>query len=116
MCRVYDCSFFPGSWGYEELDAATYADWEVDYLKYDNCGGFQAATESPQVRFSVMADALLNSGREIFYSLCQWGNQFPWYWADRKSTSYEEETSLSEQNCRDWAVISHVRRHYGSIL
>lgn len=35
-----------------------------------------------------MADALKNSGREIFYSLCQWGNQFPWFWADQFADSY----------------------------
>ncbi|KAL1614282.1 hypothetical protein SLS54_009849 [Diplodia seriata] len=81
---IHDCGFSPGSWGYEELDAATYAEWAVDYLKYDNCGGFAANVESPQLRFSVMRDALRGSGRDIFYSLCQWGHQFPWYWADRE--------------------------------
>ncbi|KAJ6035612.1 hypothetical protein N7499_002738 [Penicillium canescens] len=85
---IYDCAFYPGSWGYEELDAATYAAWGIDYLKYDNCGGFQANTESPQIRFSAMRDALRNSGRSIFYSICQWGHQFPWYWADEISQSY----------------------------
>ncbi|KAK7711099.1 hypothetical protein SLS57_008189 [Botryosphaeria dothidea] len=29
---IHDCGFSPGSWGYEELDAATYAEWTVDYL------------------------------------------------------------------------------------
>ncbi|KAH6694991.1 glycoside hydrolase superfamily [Leptodontidium sp. MPI-SDFR-AT-0119] len=85
---IYDCGFYPGSWGNEELDAATYAEWGVDYLKYDNCGGFQAATYSPAERFAIMRNALKNTGREIFYSLCQWGNQFPWFWADQLSDSY----------------------------
>ncbi|KAH8596299.1 glycoside hydrolase superfamily [Bisporella sp. PMI_857] len=85
---IYDCGFFPGSWGYEELDAQTYASWEVDYLKYDNCGGFHAGTYSPQERFIIMGNALKNTGRDIFYSLCQWGNQFPWFWADQFSDSY----------------------------
>jgi alpha-galactosidase len=76
--RIFDCGFFPGSWGYEELDAATYAEWGIDYLKYDNCGGFQADSESPQVRYGAMRDALLKSGRDIFFSLCEWGHQFPW--------------------------------------
>lgn len=75
---IHTCGFQPGSWGYEELDAATYAEWGVDYLKYDNCGSFQAGVESPQDRFGKMRDALLNSGRDILYSICQWGMQFPW--------------------------------------
>ncbi|KKY14019.1 putative alpha-galactosidase alpha-n-acetylgalactosaminidase [Phaeomoniella chlamydospora] len=85
---IYDCAFYPGSWGYEELDAAIYATWGIDYLKYDNCGGFEANTQSPQVRFSAMRDALKNSGRDIFYSICEWGHQFPWYWADQIGQSY----------------------------
>ncbi len=31
------CQFHPGSRGYEEVDAQSFADWGVDYLKYDNC-------------------------------------------------------------------------------
>jgi alpha-galactosidase len=60
----------------------------VDYLKYDNCGGFQLNTVSVQERFLRMSHALKNSGREIFYSLCEWGHQFPWFWADQFSESY----------------------------
>ncbi|KAH9871154.1 hypothetical protein J1614_006729 [Plenodomus biglobosus] len=31
------CGGFAGSLGHEELDARTWAEWGVDYLKYDNC-------------------------------------------------------------------------------
>lgn len=31
------CAGYAGSLGYEDLDAKTFADWGVDYLKYDNC-------------------------------------------------------------------------------
>lgn len=31
------CAGYAGSLGYEEIDAQTFADWGVDYLKYDNC-------------------------------------------------------------------------------
>ncbi|KAI9150891.1 glycoside hydrolase family protein [Paramyrothecium foliicola] len=85
---IYDCDFKPGSWGYEELDAVTYASWGVDYLKYDNCGGFHAGTVPQQDRFAIMSSALKRTGRDIFYSLCQWGHQFPWFWADQISDSY----------------------------
>ena len=27
----------PGALDHEEIDAQTFADWGVDYLKYDNC-------------------------------------------------------------------------------
>ncbi|KAK4506334.1 hypothetical protein PRZ48_000064 [Zasmidium cellare] len=32
------CAGYPGSIGYEQVDAATFASWGIDYLKYDNCG------------------------------------------------------------------------------
>ncbi|KAI1824620.1 glycoside hydrolase family 27 protein [Xylaria intraflava] len=31
------CAGYPASIGYESIDAATWASWGVDYLKYDNC-------------------------------------------------------------------------------
>ena len=31
------CAGYPASIGYESIDAATFAGWGVDYLKYDNC-------------------------------------------------------------------------------
>ncbi|KAF8666681.1 Alpha galactosidase A [Rhizoctonia solani] len=31
------CAGFPGSLGYENIDAQTFAEWGIDYLKYDNC-------------------------------------------------------------------------------
>lgn len=31
------CAGYEGSWGHEQQDANTYAQWGVDYLKYDLC-------------------------------------------------------------------------------
>ncbi|GKZ69494.1 hypothetical protein AnigIFM50267_004703 [Aspergillus niger] len=84
----YTCAWRPGSWGYEERDAQTFAGWGVDYLKYDNCGGFQSMTEAPQIRFGAMKNALALSGRDIFYSVCGWGYQFPWHWGGDIGHSY----------------------------
>jgi alpha-galactosidase len=33
----YTCGGYAGSLGFEEVDANTWAEWGVDYLKYDNC-------------------------------------------------------------------------------
>jgi alpha-galactosidase len=89
----YTCAWRPGSWGFEERDAQTFANWGVDYLKYDNCGGFQSMTEAPQVRFGAMKNALALSGRDIFYSVCEWGYQFPWHWGGGKLTVENPVTS-----------------------
>ncbi|KAL8041688.1 hypothetical protein ABFX02_09G000300 [Erythranthe guttata] len=75
----------PGSLGYEEQDAKTFASWGIDYLKYDNCNNNNI---SPKERYPVMGKALLNSGRSIFYSLCEWGQEDPATWAKSVGNSW----------------------------
>ncbi|MFE4867960.1 NPCBM/NEW2 domain-containing protein [Streptomyces sp. NPDC056682] len=69
---------FPGGLGHERSDAQQFADWGVDYLKYDNCNnqGVDA-----KLRYTAMRDALKATGRPIVYSLCEWGENKPWEWA-----------------------------------
>ncbi|MDX3195506.1 NPCBM/NEW2 domain-containing protein [Streptomyces sp. MN03-5084-2B] len=67
----------PGSLDHEDVDAQTFADWGVDYLKYDNCNNQgRPALE----RYTKMRDALKKTGRPIVYSLCEWGENKPWEW------------------------------------
>lgn len=72
------CQNRPGSRGYEFQDARQYAAWGVDYLKYDWCNH---STQDSQASYSIMSDALKNSGRPIVFSLCEWGSTKPWLWA-----------------------------------
>lgn len=71
------CQGFPSSLGIEEIDVASYVDWGVDYLKYDNCYQDHG---SPHSRYGVMGSTLKQSNREIFYSLCEWGRENPAVW------------------------------------
>ena len=64
------CQGRPGSYGYEYLDANTYASWGVDYLKFDACA--LPPGDVPQLDYARMADALMKSGRPITYSICAW--------------------------------------------
>ena len=36
-CGELTCEDMPGSYGFEDIDAKTFADWGVEYLKYDYC-------------------------------------------------------------------------------
>jgi alpha-galactosidase len=83
------CAKFEGSYGHEEQDAQTYANWGIDYLKYDLCGlGEQMkSAESPEAAHKIMVDsyikmrdALRKAGRPIVYSLCQYGDDAVWQW------------------------------------
>jgi alpha-galactosidase len=68
---------FPGSLGHERADAALFASWGVDYLKYDNCNN--QGVDAIQ-RYTAMRDALKATGRPIVYSICEWGTNDPWLW------------------------------------
>ncbi|WP_110944483.1 NPCBM/NEW2 domain-containing protein [Streptomyces niger] len=69
---------FPGALGHEESDARQFADWGVDYLKYDNCNNQGVDAKK---RYRAMRDALTATGRPIVYSICEWGENKPWEWA-----------------------------------
>ncbi|MFA9392347.1 MAG: glycoside hydrolase family 27 protein [Prolixibacteraceae bacterium] len=72
------CGGRPGSRGHEYQDAMKYAEWGVDYLKYDWCftDGLKA-----EGAYLTMREALAASGRPILFSMCEWGNSKPWEWA-----------------------------------
>ncbi len=72
------CGHHPGSRGHEYQDAKTYARWGVDYLKYDWCS---TGSDNAQADYTVMAMALRDSGRDIVFSMCEWGTAKPWEWA-----------------------------------
>ncbi len=72
------CEKRPGSRGHEYQDAAQYAAWGVDYLKYDFCyGEFLDA----RAAYETMSDALRAGARPIVFSICEWGTHQPWVWA-----------------------------------
>ncbi|KAI0174110.1 glycoside hydrolase family 27 protein [Pestalotiopsis sp. NC0098] len=87
---VYTCGQYAGSLGYEDIDAQTWASWGVDYLKYDNCyNSGQAGTQQiSHDRYNVMAKALNATGRPILYSLCNWGEDYPWNWGSTIANSW----------------------------
>jgi alpha-galactosidase len=62
------CAGYPGSYDHEELDAKTYADWGIDYLKYDACGKKEG--HSDKELFTRMGNALKETGRPIIFNLC----------------------------------------------
>lgn len=76
----YTCGGVAGSFGFEELDARTFAEWGIDYLKYDYCNAPDDLTTAFQ-RYKKMGDALEKTGRPIVYSICEWGQRKPWQWA-----------------------------------
>ena len=69
-----------GSLGMEELDAQTWAEWGVDYLKYDWCRADITDELEKIPAFLRMRDALVTTGRDIVYAVSEYGDDEPWTW------------------------------------
>jgi alpha-galactosidase len=88
------CGGYEGSLDHEAQDAKMYAEWGVDFLKYDLCsfednllkaqaehaGDPNAKKNLMVAAYKKMGDALKATGRPIVYSLCQYGVAQPWKW------------------------------------
>ncbi len=73
------CGGAPGSRGYEETDARTFASWDVDFLKYDYCHAPDDRQSAVRL-YTAMGRALAATGRPIVFSVCEWGQRRPWLW------------------------------------
>ena len=65
------CAAYPGSFEHEFIDAQTFAEWGVDFLKYDYC--YHSPIIPGKYLYSRMGLALENCGRDILFSACSWG-------------------------------------------
>ena len=53
---THTCGGYPGSMGYEKIDADTFANWGVDMLKYDGCYSNETQQE---VGYPAMSKGLI---------------------------------------------------------
>jgi alpha-galactosidase len=96
------CAGYPASLGYEQRDAALWASWGIDYLKYDNCGDHQG--QSAQARYTAMRDALAATGRPILYSLCNWGQENVWNWGEDVGNSWRTTGDITD----NWSSVMGI--------
>jgi alpha-galactosidase len=88
------CLGFPGSRGNELVDAQTFADWGVDFLKYDNC--WAPAADWVVSRYEAMRDALNATDRPILFSMCDWGVADPWLgWGKEVGNSWRTTEDIA---------------------
>jgi alpha-galactosidase len=75
----HTCQGYPATLGREQRHAEQFAEWGVDYFKYDNCGDHRGRDAVD--RYAAMGEALAAVDRDIVYSVCEWGESRPWNWA-----------------------------------
>jgi alpha-galactosidase len=99
------CAGYPGSLGHEQMDALTWADWGVDYLKYDNCNNQSDGSQADYIRrYTAMHDALQATGRSIVLSVCEWGTSQPWTWAPGVGQLWRTTGDITD----DWSSVRSI--------
>jgi alpha-galactosidase len=111
------CGGYEGSYGHEAQDANTYAEWGVDYLKYDLCSYMsimklhdpsqnpQQANAMMKAAYQKMHSALVNTHRPILYSLCQYGVGSVWEWGPAVGANTWRTTDDIRDSYRSMALI-----------
>lgn len=104
------CGGFEGSLDHEAQDAQMYADWGIDYLKYDLCSYIPAVMYKQEPKddaarmklmigaYGKMNKALQSTGRPIVYSLCQYGWDAVWEWSPTVGANAWRTTGDIEAN------------------
>ncbi len=94
------CARYPGSYDHEFVDAKCFAEWEIDYLKYDFC--FHPHSTFGHFLYKRMALALANCGRDIVLAACSWGDE-------------NTKTWIKETGAHTWRSTGDINDSWESI-
>jgi alpha-galactosidase len=117
------CAGYAASLDHEQQDADLYAQWGIDYLKYDLCSFGKDVMrakapndEAGQMRLMVaayekMGKALQSTGHPIVYSLCQYGLDSVWEWGPSVNANLWRTTGDVQPN---WlSIVSIINQQAG---
>ncbi|MBQ9211661.1 MAG: glycoside hydrolase family 27 protein [Clostridia bacterium] len=103
-CGVRTCGDYPASFDHEFLDAQTFAEFGVDYLKYDNC--YHPLSVDGPTLYRRMGMALRATGREILFSACNWGSEDVWSWIRSTGAHMYRSTGDIFDNAQSYRSIA----------
>ncbi|GJE97766.1 glycoside hydrolase family 27 protein [Phanerochaete sordida] len=110
------CAGYPGSLGYETIDATTFTEWGIDYLKYDNCNvpknwtdtnpppGNDWYKSNSAIRYRQMTAALVAQPHPVQFSICIWGDANVWTWGARVGHSWR----MAGDSSASWSYITSI--------
>lgn len=100
---THTCAGYPGSFEHEFDDAETFAEWGVDYLKYDYC--YKPDTANGENLYKRMGMALRNCGRDIVFSACNWGKDNVHHWIRESGAQLFRSTGDIQDS---WESIKNI--------
>ena len=75
------CMKLPGSFGHEQVDMDTFAEWGVDYIKLDSCYAEINGRKSSD-DFGLFKECIINTGRPMILSMANYTDP-SWAWDDQ---------------------------------
>ena len=100
---THTCAGYPGSFEHEFQDAKKFAEWGVDYLKYDYC--FKPRQIPGEILYKRMSLALKNCGREILFAACNWGTDGVYDWIRSSGAHTYRSTGDIQDN---WESVKNL--------
>mmetsp|Transcript_2852 Transcript_2852/g.4447 ORF Transcript_2852/g.4447 Transcript_2852/m.4447 type:complete len:438 (-) Transcript_2852:264-1577(-) len=97
------CQDYPGSLNYEDIDAQTFSEWNVKYLKLDGCNN---NISNYQQGYTTFGNAL--RGKNIVYS-CSW----PAYLGNNELT--KPYTAIAASGCNLWRNFQDIQCSWNSL-
>lgn len=114
------CAGYAGSYGFEKLDAQTFADWGFDFLKYDWCSYTSVTDMSVKENFikpyKIMWDHLQDLDRDVVFNLCQYGMSDVWKWGGDVGNCWRTTGDLGLANSGNMPAFFNIgmsnAKHY----
>ncbi|XP_022920563.2 alpha-N-acetylgalactosaminidase-like isoform X1 [Onthophagus taurus] len=98
------CGGYPGSINYLEVDAETWAEWGVDYVKLDGC---YSELEDMEAGYAEFANYLNKTGRPMVYS-CSWPAYFEF-------GGYPVNFEILATTCNLWRNWADIQDSWSSL-
>jgi len=109
---TFTCAGYPGIADHLEIDASTFAEWQVDYVKLDGCYSLASQMDKGYPEFGYL---LNQTGRSIVYS-CSWpfyqlyAGRMPNYDAIRKTCNLWRNFEDIQDS---WQSVTSIIDYYG---
>lgn len=98
------CAGRAGSRGREKRHAQQFAEWGVDYLKYDSCYAPNFFRKGAIKDYKRMRNALGKTGRDVLFSACGWNW---WYAVVEPKLAHSARIAA---DCDEWANVYEASR------
>ena len=104
------CGGYLGSLNHEQQDADMYAQWGIDYLKYDWCSYGEEFDKTDKSHaeymkpYITMKKAIALQNRDIVHSLCQYGWDNVWEWGSETGQLWRTTGDITDT----WESMSGI--------